>query len=232
MNLSSRILVSYGRKFGTHKIRKCDQKLTLPAIGPSVKMCTTSVKDRVVVGKDVFLSCRFVSPQKSMYSSGNRVNSALREANVYSHSVKMDDYVIMCILPMLLDFPYMTFDYNDQTPCCPFYPYSRVQYGHYFFILEWTDPILWHFHLMTTEFYFSTKLPVAWTLPYGCLNYTALSGELLKWNMEFIIFLANLESYYEIRFVIFALHCSTGWNVTSCKWYHTKWNDVFSVPDP
>jgi len=53
------------------------------------------------------------------------------------------------------------------------------------------------------------KLPVVWTFSYRCLNYTATPGEPLKWNVELIIFLANLGSYYEIGFVVFALQVGT-----------------------
>ena len=66
------------------------------------------------------------------------------------------------------------------------------------------------------EFYFSTKLSNGSKITRSLDTYLQMSQLFshaqgtVKKKCEIHNFLANLESYNEIRFVLFALHCITG----------------------
>jgi hypothetical protein len=114
--------------------------LTLPTFGPSAIICHTSITDRVVVGERSLPQlqvCLPPPPQDPIHSSRNKVKSAC-EKPLYTVS-RLNG--LSC---KFVHTPYcywISLDNNDQTPCCTFHPYSRVQYGHDLFLLEWTVPI-------------------------------------------------------------------------------------------
>jgi len=68
---------------------------------------------------------------------------------------------------------------------------------------------------MAREFYFSTKLGKGYKITRSSDTSLQMSQlysharRTVKMKCAIHNYLANLESYYEIRFVIFSLHCSS-----------------------